>query len=189
MDTSIDSSNNFNDVERHIYELQSANKSLDMKRARAEQEKKHMMEQVETFRKRLAEVEHQKRQLETQNTKFRDIFIKHGQNDNEPVDTVLIKSFCDLREQIQRIVQKQYGTPPNPLYIEKGPFLEKQKAFFGRPWMYQDVPIASKKFVMRAKLFTLLQEGVFQRPNFGLGGDLEENLAKFEEALISGSKG
>lgn len=185
----MDSSNIFDDLGRQICELQSANKSLMKEAAHAEQEKKHMMKQTETLQKLLEEVEHQKYQLQIQNTKFRDIFAKQGQNDNELVDAVVIKSFCDLREQIQRIVQKQYSTPPHPLTIYKGPIYEEQKAFFRRSWMHQDVPNATKFFLMRAQLFELLRVEIFQRPNFGLGGDLEEHLAKFEKALISFGKG
>lgn len=185
----FDSSSILDDVERKICELQSANKSLIKEAARAEQEKKDITKQTDNLQKRLAEVEDQKQQLQKQNTKYRDIFIKHGQNDDEPMDAVVIKSFCDLREQIQRIVQKQYSNPPNPIQIDKGPLFEEQKAFFKMSWMHQSVPNAKKILIMRAQIFKMLQVGIFQRPNFGLGGDLEKNLANFEEELFSCAKG
>lgn len=50
------------------------------------------------------------------------------------------------------------------------------------------MPLATKGFVTRARLFTLLQQEIFQRPNFGIGGDMEENLTNFEAALISYGK-
>lgn len=185
----VNPSNIFNDYERKICELQSTNKSLIEERAHVEQERRHLVNQTETLQKRLAEVEEQKHQLQNQNTKYREIFIKHGQNDNEPVDAVIIKSFCDLREQIQRIVQKQYKVPPTPLQPFRGELFEDQKAFFGQPWTHQDAPNATKFFIMRAQLFKLLQGGIFRRPNFGLNDDLEENLATFEEALVARGKG
>ena len=189
VDASINPSSIFNDYERKICDLQSANKSLIEERAHVEQEKRHLMIQTETLQNRLAEVDHQKHQLQNQNTKFRDIFVKNGQNDNELVDAVIIRSFCDLREQIQRIVQKQYSAPPNPVQIYKGELFEDQKAFFRQPRMHQDAPNATKIFVMRAQLFRFLQAQIFQRPTFGLYEDLEEKLAIFEEALVLCGKG
>ena len=150
--------------------------TTDLDRARQEKEQ---------TKKYYAEAEFNRRQLQEQNTKFRAIFIKNGKNDNEPLEDVLIQSFCDLREQIQKIVQKQYTDRSVRLESHKNPLFDKQKAFFRGPWMHPNVPLSTKFFHMRARLFEFLREEIFQPDTFGVEGRRETHLADFEAALRS----
>lgn len=176
-------------MDGQIRELQIANKSLSTQIDHARQEREQIIEQAKIFQTHHAEAERQKRLLHEQNTKLREIFIKNGQHDNEPVDSVLVKSFCDLREQIQRIVQKQYSIPPARLKSHNNPLFDKQKTFFRGTWMHIDVARSMKNFSIRAKLFEFLEERILRPANFGIGGGMEQCLADFEAALKSCGKG
>lgn len=186
-DGNIDSSNARQDIEYRIRELQSQNESLASVRDDANQEKERMRKQAESFQSRYVEAELHIRQLQEQNTKYKDIFIKNARNDLEPLQSALTKSFCDLRDHIQTIVHKQYGLPPAK--ISKNPLFEKQRAFFKGPYFDSEIPRGTKVCFMRSKLFAFLQEEIFDVPSFGIGGDMEKYLVEFEVAVKARGKG
>lgn len=155
----------------------------------ATQEKERLRKQVETFKMLYAEAELQRRHLQEKNSKYRDIIIKSGKNDDEPLDHVVIKYFCDLREQIQKIAQKEYTKHSANLDSQTNPLSDQQKAFFGGPLMSPEVLRSTRIFSIRSQLFKFLREFFFQSASFGMDAKMEAHLADFEAAIKSCRKG
>ncbi|MCJ1283394.1 hypothetical protein MMC26_002722 [Xylographa opegraphella] len=155
------------------------------------QENRRYQERIAELEKNCRELEVNRRRLQEQTTKLREIIIKGGSNDNEPLDHVIINTFSGLRGLIQKIVHKYYPKAylMEPTKLEKGgnKLFERQKAFFRGDYLHMSEDI--RRFRVRAKIFQLLQERIFDEPCFGLSPEIEDGLAEFEARLKSSNKG
>ena len=176
----MDKSDPLHQIECKLGELQTQNETLI-----AERDCNKRV--VEEHQKLHGEIELQKRKLQEQNMKLRDIIIKSGNSNDEPLDSVIVKSFGELRELIQKIVHKYYVMRPARLERNKNSFYEDQKAFYAdfRP----EVSEANRKFLTRAKIFRLIDSKLLSPPCFGLDGEREHVLAKIEHDLRKSKKG
>ena len=137
---------------------------------------------------RIQESEIQRRRLQELNTKLRDIIIKNGNHDSESMDAAIIKSLCELRDLIQRMVQRHYVMRPGRL-DHRGPHFKDQKAFFKGDCFQPQVPEPIRKYHVRAMMFQILFYEIFIRPCFGLNEEIENRLGEFETALYVGYQG
>ncbi|MCJ1377669.1 hypothetical protein MMC17_000765 [Xylographa soralifera] len=77
----------------------------------------------------------------------------------------------------------------DPVKIEKvgNKLFEKQKAFFRGDFFHMSEEI--RRFRVRAKIFQLLQDKIFDEPCFGLSSEIEDGLVEFEATLKSCNRG
>lgn len=128
---------------------------------------------------RIQESEIQSGRLQEQNTKLRDIIIKNGNHDSESMDAVIIKSLCELRDLIQRIVQRHFVMRPGRL-DHRGPHFKDQKAFFKGDYFQPLVPESIQKYRVRAMMFQILFYEILIRPCFGLNEEIETGLGSLK---------
>ena len=189
-DMNIDLSDLIKDATGAISDLQSDNDSLTKALENANKEVEKLTKEGDSWRLRYVEAATQKRQLQELNRRDMEIITKRGKNNNEPLDYNLVEFFCDLREQIQKIVQKQYVLRPNRPESSMNPFWGEQTAFFEGPYFQSDVPPATTIFYLRAKLFEFLRREILAAAYFGVGKkDMENSLANFEAVLRSCGQG
>lgn len=174
-------------LDMKVQELQSENNRLKSDRDAIHKENERQRELVESLRRNFGQAETQRRNLVEQNTKLRNIIIKSGNSDSEPLDQVVIKLFCELRDQIVKIVHKQYGK----LFADKlvkmnNPLWDGQKVFYSQ---LKELPESARRYRARAKIFELLFEDILNVPCFGLDETMEDCLGNFEAALISSDQG
>ena len=172
------------ELEQKIRELESTNRSLQADRDRIAREAE---QEREGLRERLREAEFLEHTLQEQKMKLKDIIIKSGNSDSEPLDSVLIKSFSKLRERIQSIVHQDYTMKQPILEDSKSAIHDKQKIFFGA--FRRGVPEPERRFRTRAKIYEILHTNILIKANFGLGDDMESGLANFERALRACKEG
>ncbi|MCJ1431996.1 hypothetical protein MMC27_001352 [Xylographa pallens] len=178
-------------VEETLNELLIKTNDLNNEKNVMLRENARCQEKIEELEKHCREVDANRRRLQEQTTKLREIIIKGGSNDNEPLDTVIINTFFGMRGLIQKIVHKFYPRAylMDPMKIEKGgnKLFEKQKAFFRGEFCHMSEDI--RRFRVRAKMFQLLQDEIFDEPCFGLSSEIEDGLAEFEAGLKSCNRG
>ncbi|MCJ1386158.1 hypothetical protein MMC17_009284 [Xylographa soralifera] len=91
--------------------------------------------------------------MQEQNAKLRAIIIKGSNTDNEPLDTIVIRLFCDLRDLVRKIVHKHYRMD-GTIHLEDkscNTYFESQIKFFQR--FQPDQPDSIRKYRTRAKIF------------------------------------
>ena len=168
------------EAERKFQELQVRLKAVETERDDIGRERDRAQQQFELFQRRFAEAELQKRKQQELNVQLKNIIIRSGNSDSEPLDSVVIEAFCDIRALIQKIVHKHYKFPPARLDKTRNSLFERQKVFF-RP--FPELPESIQQFRARAKIFELLDDEIFDRPCFELNGEMEESFQDFEAAL------
>ena len=174
------------ELERNFQELQARLRAVETERDGLGRERDRAQQQSELFQRRFGEAELQKRKQHELNVQLKNIIIRSGNSDSEPLDSVVIDAFCDIRALIQKIVHKHYQYPPARLDKTRNPFFERQKVFFKS---FPELPEPIQRFRARAKIFELLDEEIFSRPCFELGGEMERNFQDFEAALSTSHKG
>ena len=189
--TGIQSSSPEKQLEQTLNELWIKINALTAEKDGMLRENGHCQEKIAELEKHCRELDANRRRLQEQTTKLREIIIKAANNDNEPLDTVIINTFSGLRGLIQKIVHKYYPKDylMDPMKIEKGgnKLFEKQKAFFRGEFFHMSEDI--RRFRVRAKIFQLLQDRIFNEPCFGLSPEMEDSLAEFEDKLKSCNRG
>ncbi|MCJ1345772.1 hypothetical protein MMC31_003981 [Peltigera leucophlebia] len=159
-----------------------------VKSQRQSNELEKLKSEKASLENRIQESEIQRSRLQEQNTKLRDIIIKTGNHDSESMDTVIIKSLCELRDLIQRIVQKHYVMIPGRLE-HKSPHFKDQKTFFKGERFQPHVPESIRRYHVRAMMFEILSCEILTRPCFGLNEEIENGLGEFETALYASYQG
>ena len=155
-----------------------------------EQEHERSTKQAEAFNARYTELLEKNRRLEERVARLQGVITKNASNDNEPLDTQVINAFCNLRQQIQSIVHRQYDNTPTQLKkTTNSDLFDKQKAFFRGEFFDSGVPQSTRQFGVRAKLYSLLHERILTAPCFGLDEDMERTLTDFENELVNVRRG
>jgi hypothetical protein len=148
----------------------------------------------------LTQEQQENRRLKDQVSKFRDIIVNKGSNADDVVsDAVIIQRFCELRQNIQKIVLKWYDVDMKPVVsykIEKD-YRRRQQQFF-ELWNKR-LSSANLQNRSRGMIFELLNEEILGRPCFGLDrvknegagteGDYEQWLAGFEDLMTKALRG
>ncbi|MCJ1395586.1 hypothetical protein MMC18_008472 [Xylographa bjoerkii] len=173
-------------LERKFNELQVRTTELDAEKESTHQENRRYQKQVQDLQTRVRELEINKRKVQEQNVKLREIIIKGGGSDNEPLDSDIITKFSELRGQIQKIVHKYYHQSclmrPLPIVKAQDRLFDRQKAFY-RGTEYNSLTEDIRRLRVRGKMFQLLYENLFDDPCFGLNEKYEDRFADFELLL------
>lgn len=104
------------------------------------------------------------------------------------MDAVINKSFCELRDLIQRLVHKHYVMRPRRL-DHKDPHFKEQKGFFKGVCFQPHVPEPIRRYRVRAMMFEILRCNILTKPCFGLNDEIENELGEFETALYASHQG
>ena len=198
VDTASFTGNPEKEVESKIFQLQQEISQLKKERTqlwenintleREKEQQRHTADrQFEALKKRYAASELQKQKFQESSSKLRDIIVKNGSDDSEPVDSVVTRSFGELRDLIQKIVHKHFSVMPR-FHRANNPIYDKQKNKFDM-WYEKDIPEPMKKYRSRAIMFQLLNEEILARRLFGLDGTMESHLAKFETDIDGSREG
>lgn len=168
-------------IPKRIRDLEETNQSLRAAKQVIEQEKKDREDQLLALQTCLGEAEAQKHKLQQQNTKLKGIIIKSGNDNNEVLDSQIIKLFSGLRDQIQKIVHKDYATQrPTTLYHGHGLYLSQMELRH----INSSLSEPECRFRIRAKLFAVIYDNILAKPCFGLRShEMESGLIEFENAL------
>ena len=169
-------------LQQEIFQLQQERTQLWYNINTLEREKEQQRDsadrQFDTLKKRYAASELQKQKFQESSSKLRDIIVKNGSDNSEPVDSVVTRSFGELRDLIQKIVHKHCSVMPR-FHRANNPLYDKQRNKFDT-WYEKDIPEPIKKYRSRAVIFELLNEEILAKRWFGLDGTVEIHLAKFE---------
>ena len=125
--------------------------------------------------------------LKEQNAKLKAIITKGSTNDNEPLDSDN-QIFLRAKRSHSKIVHK-HNRMNGTIHLEtksRNPYLESQKKFFHG--FQPDMPDSLRKYRTRAKVFVFVFGDILDFPCFGVGEELETDLAAFEIDLKTSKK-
>ena len=180
------------ELERRLQELLATNQQLHQalkeREVGGEQEIRRLQGEKKALLKQLNDSQLLVRKLQERNTLLKGIMIK-GNQDDDPLDDLVVRLFCELRDRIQTLVSREC-TVARPKLDRKldGEFFDMRKAFFHD--VKGDMTDPERRFRIRAKIFNILYQKILTGPCYGLSDDgLENNLANFETLLILSGKG
>ncbi|TAQ84016.1 hypothetical protein B7494_g7668 [Chlorociboria aeruginascens] len=138
---------------------------------------------VQECHERLEMMERENRQLQEQVAKFRNIIINSGESEAVN-DSTIVAQFVLLRVMIQKIVLKFYEVNQD---ITRFKFQTRKESDFFDLWFNKEMSITRLNNRTRGMIFELLGEEILCTPCFGLDGELETGLVKFEALLSTAS--
>lgn len=147
--------------------------SLEEKCRMSDEEARRLKQDMHALRNQQVKLEEEKRQLGTFLTS------SAGEGD-EPNNQDVINAFIDIRGTIQKLVRRLRETAEP---ISTGDHAE----FYEGAWMVT-TDASTRPFLLRAKIFDIINENLLSRRCFGLIGDTEEALMRLEEELLTSGK-
>lgn len=177
----------FDSIRLEIQRLKEKNETLVAEKASLEEEFNRNLTSLTQRGKELQEANQRVRGLQDQSSKYRSIILKIGKDETEIRDDVVHTQFVELRDIIQRIVHSHYSVKDmKPPKLSHDAIAQEQRQF--REALTARSSEALQRFLMRAKIFELLDRWLLSACTFGLKS-FEQWLGDFEKAVMSTNRG
>lgn len=125
-------------------------------------------------------------ELEAKVSELRKYLIhEEEQRDPGPLDDSLREDFFEIQCDVERLLRRNYdfSVPDQTLSkLIQVECAQQQKFFLEGPFS-KTRNAKQRTLLVRAEVYNILDKEFFSRPIFGVEGDLENNMAGFEETI------